>query len=191
MRGEVAEARKEGKKVIYIDEVVFSPATTFKFAWAGKGSNVEVADRRQLVQTQALLAGISEERGLEGFIIRRKSIRTEDYIDFLKVVKENRNDNQVVIFADNLSVHKTKKSREALKELEFECIFNVPYSPEFNGIELLWATVKRNYKKRVMEKMTTEGYVDVADQITQSLKEVATEAIKNCARKGRETILNA
>jgi len=109
MKEEVEKAKEKGKKIIYIDEVVFSPATLMKFAWSGM--NIEVADKRQYVKTYALLAGISEEAGVEGFIIRRKSIKTDDYIDFLNLLKTANNDNQIVIFADNLSVHKTKKSR--------------------------------------------------------------------------------
>jgi len=50
-------------------------------------------------------------------MVRRKSIKTADYIEFLKMIKTANKDIQVVIFADNLSVHKTKKSREALEEL--------------------------------------------------------------------------
>jgi len=191
MQGEVQKAREEGKKVIYIDEVVFSPATALKFAWSGKGTNIEVADKRQYVKTQALIAGISEEGGVEGFMVKKKSIKTAEYIEFLNLIKTANKDSQVVIFADNLSVHKTKKSREALTELGFECIYNVPYSPEFNGIELLWAAVKRQYKKKVHQKMTSNGYIDVEAQIVESMKEVDPDLAKRCAASGRRRILNA
>jgi len=51
MKAEVTEAKEKGKKIIYIDEVVFSPSTILKFAWSRKGTNVEVPDKRQFVKT--------------------------------------------------------------------------------------------------------------------------------------------
>jgi transposase len=36
---------------------------------------------------------------------------------------------------DNLQVHKTKEVLETCKRLKVRPIFNVPYSPAFNGIE--------------------------------------------------------
>ena len=38
------------------------------------------------------------------------------------------------IFLDNLSVHKTNEVLEVYKRLNITTVFNVPYSPQFNGI---------------------------------------------------------
>ncbi|MFN9906006.1 MAG: hypothetical protein ACK56F_07765 [bacterium] len=40
---------------------------------------------------------------------------------------------------DNLSVHKTKLSLATMKKLSITPIFNVPYSPDFNGIETFFS----------------------------------------------------
>lgn len=48
---------------------------------------------------------------------------------------------------DNLAVHKTSEVMEIYKKLRITPIFNVPYSPDFNGIESYFSLVKAEYKK--------------------------------------------
>lgn len=47
-----------------------------------------------------------------------------------------------VLVLDNLSAHKTKAVRAALKEAGIGVLYLPRYSPEFNPIELCWAVVK-------------------------------------------------
>lgn len=49
----------------------------------------------------------------------------------------------LLILLDNCSIHKTKTAMKRAKELNIELLFNVPYSPWFNGIELVWAMAKK------------------------------------------------
>lgn len=51
---------------------------------------------------------------------------------------------------DNLSVHKTALVRAAYERLKITPIFNVPYSPDFNGIESYFSLVKSAYKKKLL-----------------------------------------
>ena len=45
----------------------------------------------------------------------------------------------MALFMDNLIVHKTKKVKAKYKELQYEVVYNLPYSPDFNAIELVFA----------------------------------------------------
>ena len=51
---------------------------------------------------------------------------------------------------DNLSVHKTRGMMELYKSLSITPIFNIPYSPDFNGIESYFSLVKASYKKLLL-----------------------------------------
>lgn len=62
---------------------------------------------------------------------------------------------------DNLSVHKTKRVLDHLKEQDIEPVFNVPYSPELNGIELYWAALKKEYKAEMLQRVIQDGWIDV------------------------------
>jgi hypothetical protein len=61
---------------------------------------------------------------------------------------------------DNLSVHKTKEVRDCCQKHNILEIFNVPYSPEFNGIECYFSLVKGEYKKTLLSLLVLEEEVD-------------------------------
>ena len=54
------------------------------------------------------------------------------------------------MFLDNLQVHKTKEVSDACEQHKAKLIFNLPYSPDFNGIESYFSLVKGYYKKRIL-----------------------------------------
>ncbi len=57
---------------------------------------------------------------------------------------------------DNLMVHKSKVATERMDELGIRYCFIPPYSPEFNGIEEVWAQSKAYIKKQRFEKLVKE-----------------------------------
>ena len=61
---------------------------------------------------------------------------------------------------DNLSVHKTNLSKELFQELQVTPIFNIPYSPQFNGIESYFSLLKNEYKKLLLERVMKGDLVD-------------------------------
>ena len=47
---------------------------------------------------------------------------------------------------DNLSAHTAERSKQAMRDHGFRFIYNVPYSPEYNPIELTFSMVKRHFR---------------------------------------------
>ena len=90
----------------------------------------------------ALIAAISEDSGLEAFAIHPLSINTEDFIGFIQLLSDKFGNQEFAIFMDNLRVHKSKQTLEVCKTLKIQPIFNVPYSPDFNGIETYFSSIK-------------------------------------------------
>lgn len=70
---------------------------------------------------------------------------------------------------DNLSVHKTNLSKELFKVLKITPIFNIPYSPQFNGIESYFSLLKNEYKKLLLERVMRGDLVDAVTLIKTSL----------------------
>ena len=64
-------------KIIYIDEYAFTFNTFSRKAWAAPHSTLSISEASLHVKSHALIAGISEDYGLESFLIALKSIRTE------------------------------------------------------------------------------------------------------------------
>ena len=48
-------------------------------------------------------------------------------------------DDKICLFLDNLSANTSDRAKDAMREHGFRWIFNVPYSPEYNPIELVFS----------------------------------------------------
>ena len=54
----------------------------------------------------------------------------------------------IVLYMDNLSVHRSPHVKERMDELGIAYVYNPPYSPEFNGIESVFSILKNKIKKK-------------------------------------------
>jgi transposase len=73
------------------------------------------------------------------------------------------------LFLDNLSVHKTKDAKLLFEKLNITEIFNVPYCPQFNGIESYFSQLKATYKKMFLGSVIKEAPYDTMSLIKKSI----------------------
>jgi hypothetical protein len=66
------------------------------------------------VTTLAVITAISEEHGLIDYIVHRKAINTDIFIEFIKLIFEKLVDGDFALFLDILRVHKTKDAKQGL-----------------------------------------------------------------------------
>lgn len=111
----VKRTRLRDKKLVWIDEAVFTFNTFSKRAWSAKFSNIVIKDCDAKIKTMALIAAISEDGGLEAYSIHPRSINSEDFIAFIQMLSAKFHGIEFSMFMDNLSVHKTKEVIEACK----------------------------------------------------------------------------
>ena len=78
---------------------------------------------------------------------------------------------------DNFRVHKTLEVAETCKQPHAKPIFNVPYSPNFNGIENYFNLVKAEYKKLILQKLVKGIKPDVTATIHQSIANVQKKKV--------------
>lgn len=138
----VKKTRLSDKKLVWIDEAVFTFNTFRKRAWSAKYSSISVKDCDMKIKTMALIAAISEDGGLEAYSIHSRSINSEDFVAFIQILASKFHGIEFAMFMDNLRVHKTKAVLEACRLHQVSTIYNVPYSPDFNGIESYFSLVK-------------------------------------------------
>ena len=69
-------------------------------------------------------------------------MNTDKFIEYLQGLRAANGSDKICIFMDNLSTHTSKKSKEAMKRLQFRYIYNVAYSPDFNPIEFVFSKIK-------------------------------------------------
>ena len=107
---------------------------------------MSIAEKLLDEPTLALLASISAENGREHFHVYPKSVNTAKFIEWLHELRQLSGDDKICLFLDNLSSHTCDESKAAMRELGFRWCFNVPYSPEWNPIELVFSKLKHTFK---------------------------------------------
>ena len=87
-----------------------------------------------------------------------------------------------MLILDDLSVHKTKDAKLLFEELNITEFFNVPYCPQFNGIESYFSQIKATYKKLFLGSVIKEAHYDTMGLIKQSIESVSNENATRCVR---------
>ena len=127
---------------VWVDEAMFTFNTFCTRAWSAKHQSIQVDDADIRIKSRAFIGAISDNGGLEAYTIRPKVITTVEFIEFVEMLSAKFLGQEFAIFMDNLQVHKTKMVFETCKRLKVRPIFNVPYSPDFNGIETYFSLLK-------------------------------------------------
>ena len=89
---------------------------------------------------------------------------------------------------DNLSAHTSERSKTAMREHGFRYIYNVPYSPEYNPIEFVFAEIKSNFRALRAKKFM--GLTQDAHQalIVQAVKAITKKNIVSCVNHVNELL---
>ena len=182
MRALLNQMEESKTPVVYLDETVFTFSTFRSKGWAHRRDRIKINDSDLKVQTLALIAAISEDGGLIDFAIHPRAINTEVFIAFVRQLSQKYGGGDFALFLDNLSVHKTKDAKLLFEELNITEIFNVPYCPQFNGIESYFSQVKATYKKLLLQCVIKEAPYDTMRLIKQSIESISNDNAKRCVR---------
>ena len=96
------------------------------------------------------------------------------------MVRDAHGDQPVCLFMDNLSVHKSKKSKAKMEELGIQWVFNLPYQCELNPIELVFSKIKQKFKTQRAESLVRGMRPNLHLLITRSVKSLIKKEIQNC-----------
>ena len=95
----------------------------------------------------AVVAAINIQGRVVTLLQRDLSIKTSDFVDFLRALRTRMKRQKTYIILDNLQVHHTHLVRNNAEENNQVLIFNASYSSHLNPIERLWAVAKRQFIK--------------------------------------------
>lgn len=79
----MTRAKRDGFRMIYIDETMFTRKTIAETEWAKKGQNMQVDQAKLDEPTLALLCGISKEKGMEHFEIFEQSVNKVKFAEYV------------------------------------------------------------------------------------------------------------
>ena len=93
------------------------------------------------------------------------SITIEKFKIYLDNLRSKYFFDNICIWFDGLSVHRSRAIKERLDELGIECIFNPGYSPDYNPIEAVFSIFKNKIKRERMKAIYHERDIDMFELI--------------------------
>ena len=180
MLRELTKAKKDGYRIVYIDETMFTRKSIPSKEYCLPSQNMMVDQALINEPTLAMLSGISKEKGQETYMIFPFSVNIAKFKEYLTKLREENEGEKICIFMDNLSTHTSQKSKDAMKTLGFKYIYNVPYEPDYNPIEFVFSKIKQKFKCLRSQKFA--GIINDGHEalIQKAVKSVRKQDIVNC-----------
>ena len=97
----------------------------------------------------------------------------------------------MAVFWDNASCHKSATTQTYLVNNGWTQICNVPYHPQFNGIEFVWAQAKFRYRKQLTMKKLDGIKIEREKAIDEVMNSMSKSFITKCFIKGITNISEA
>ena len=110
MRERLSAALKSKRKVIWLDETMFTKTTNFTQEWSKRTKNIWLPVERMSTRYTAVIATISEGCGFEYFEQHDCAVDSEIFCGFIQKLRQLNEDKQITIVMDNLSAHKTQNA---------------------------------------------------------------------------------
>ena len=153
----------------FIDESSFCIDDIFNYGYSKKGKEIlKITKHSRNKQRLTLLSSIS--KNTIRYQILEGSVNSEIYLKFLSDNKEDFKNRNIV--QDNARIHHSKIVKNYCLENNINLVFNPPYTPEFNPIELIFNKLKTEYRKLDHKNMKND--------INECLKKLNQIDIKNC-----------
>ena len=147
MRQRLQAAYDEQRKVIWLDETMFTKSANATHEWSQRKHNFTLPCESLGAKYTAVCAAISEGCGFECFTLYSEAVNQEYFIAFLERLAEINPGRRLAIVMDNLAAHKTAAVKERMRELDIAWIWVVPYSPQYNAIELPFGQIKKRFRE--------------------------------------------
>ena len=84
--------------------------------------------------------------GLDHIMLFEKSVDNFKFKIFLDELRAKYFYDDICLYLDNLSVHRSKVVKERMEELGIACIYGPSYGAEYNGVEYVFSIAKHKVK---------------------------------------------
>ena len=180
MKKRIAEVKKDGYRIIYLDESFFTTKTIMQSDYTAKKTQHRIPLAKVTHPAYSLVLAISEEQGLEHCEIYRNKFDQEKFAEYLDGLYIANKHAKIALLLDNVRSHKTPEILEKMDELGIPAIFCVPYQPDMNPTEACFSKVKNHYGRKRLHQMVVEEEFDVLATMEESVKQLTLQDIRNC-----------
>ena len=161
--------------IICIDETSINTHICSNYGWSLKGKHITQIHKKSKV-TYTIISGISNKKVIYNKIIKGSSSGTQfkefliNLCDRLKTPK--------YLLMDNARIHHSHLINEYIKTTNHEIIYNVPYCPEYNPIEMVFGKFKSIIKRKDNSNQTK-----LYRNIHASFKKILKRDLRNFYKK--------
>ena len=112
-------------------------------AYSVKNKRIEIDHWQYRSNPIAVLAGVSEQRGNDLVMLFDFSVDKKKFKVYLDELRSKYFFDDICLYIDNLSTHRSKEVIERMDELSIAYIFSPIYSPDYNPVEYVFSIAKK------------------------------------------------
>ncbi|ARF09407.1 HTH and integrase core domain protein [Indivirus ILV1] len=158
--------------IISVDETSINTHISLDYGWSEKGTKIIKVHKKSRI-TYTVISAISNKSILHNVVIKGSS-NAESFKQFIMKVVGNTNKPKYLLM-DNARIHHSKIVKDYIDTTNSRIIYNVPYSPEYNPIEMIFSKVKR-----IIKTKNNSSDRILKNNIHKSFKKVTISDLKNC-----------
>jgi len=126
------------------------------------------------------------------FEVEENSFDATKFIRFLEGLRGAVGEEKLYVLLDNCRVHHAKLTQPQWARLNFEPVWNVAYSPEYNqAIERYWGQLKATFRPLLLQKMLAgprSKDTPLRDALYEAIRTVPATSIPAYVARGLETL---
>ena len=138
-----------------------------------------------------MIASVSKEIGVELLMTFANSVTTQKFKIYLEELRRRYFFDDLCIYLDNLSVHRSREVRERMDDLSIAYVYSPPYSPDFNGIESVFSIFKNKLKRERLRAITNEEEMDCKTRAIELFDEINILKINECINFSLNNLFSA
>tara|TARA_B110001454_G_scaffold97999_1_gene92749 strand:+ start:2418 stop:3377 length:960 start_codon:yes stop_codon:yes gene_type:complete len=131
--------------IISIDETSVDTHISSGYGWSLKGTNIIKTNKKSRIR-YTVISAISNKQIIYNKIIKGSS-NAIHFKEFLMTVLSNFQTNKYLLM-DNARIHHSKIVLDYIQTTDHKIIYNVPYCPEYNPIEMMFSKFKSLMRKK-------------------------------------------
>jgi transposase len=171
------EINVDPNKIISIDETSIEINSKPLYGWSKKNTPCRINIKKIRREKISLVSAISNKKVID-FKIVRGSVNGEIFKDFIIDIVLSKCNTNVYLLMDNARIHHYKRLKESINNTDNKIIYNIPYNPETNPIELVFSNIKNYIKRR-----NNDNLEKLRKLIVQSFKNLNSEYLNACYKK--------
>ena len=149
---EVIRLANSNALLLFCDEAVFTSKQFDVKVWYARREKLNIKKKKLGFGAIAVVSAINMQGQVVASVLRDKSIDSDAFCEFLRLIRRKSKSRKCHMLVDNLSVHRTPDVTNQATRSRINLIFNGTYSSSYNPIEQLWAYSKRRFQSLCIEE---------------------------------------